>query len=209
MTSLEAKVALLSYCRFARQYHYVATEVSIAEGLADVLASDGKNLVEYEIKVSIQDLLRDKEKPKHLIYDTTPILWNENNGTKGDIKIEIVQGRYPRMPERWNAVARKDGKNDFLLGSYYGYGTAEEAKQEAEKKYGSVKNAPNTMYYVIPTLLWEKYQEKILADLHPSYGIITFSSHGYNSMQVVRKAKKLHKRSFKRYAADARGKNEF
>lgn len=60
MTSTEAKVALLAYCRFAKQMHYVSTEVGVSGGCAaDVLASNGENLIEYEIKVSISDFVKE------------------------------------------------------------------------------------------------------------------------------------------------------
>jgi hypothetical protein len=192
MDSVTAKTALLQYCRFARQYHYVATEVSIGEGLADVLASDGKNLIEYEIKVSISDLLKDKEKPKHILYDPAPIVWDGNIGTKGKIRIELRQGERKWEPDKWSAVAI-DGDREYGITGYYVKNTIEEARQDAEKEYGTSKKSPNTLYYVIPDLLWSKYEEKILASLHASYGVITFASSNYHSMTVRRKAKKLHK----------------
>lgn len=65
-----AKIALLAYCRYKKQMPYIATEVGTLAGcLADVLASDGKSLVEFEVKVSLQDLLRDSKKPKHKYYN--------------------------------------------------------------------------------------------------------------------------------------------
>lgn len=191
VNSTVAKIALLQYCRFARQMHYVATEVAIAEGLADVLASNGKNLVEYEIKVSLQDLLKDKQKPKHVIYDPAPITWDGNLGTKGSVKIELRQGERKWEPDKWSAVVI-DGANQYNITGWHIKNTAEEAKADAEKEYGSKKYAPNTLYYVIPTLMWEKHEEKILTSLHPSYGVITFESVNYHSMTVRRKAKKLH-----------------
>lgn len=192
MDSTIAKTALLSYCRFARQYHYVATEVSIGEGLADVLASDGKNLVEYEIKVSLQDLLKDKEKPKHIVYDPAPIAWDGNVGTKGKVRIELRQGQREWEPDKWSAIL-VEGEHTYNITGWRIKDTMEEARADAEKAYGSSKRAPNTLYYVIPTLLWDKHQDKILASLHPSYGVITFSSKNYHELTVVRKAKKLHK----------------
>ncbi len=194
MNSTEAKIALLQYCRFARQYHYVATEVSIGDGLADVLASDGKNLVEYEIKISLSDLLGDKKKPKHTIYDPAPIVWDGNVGTKKDMKIELIQGKSSWKPTEWSVII-KEGDNEYNVSGWGTVKTVEEAKEIAEKEYGSNRGAPNTLYYVIPTWLWEKSQEKILASLHDSYGIITFEDHNYHKLTVVKKAKKLHKNS--------------
>jgi hypothetical protein len=192
MTSTTAKVALLSYCRFARQYHYVATEVSIAEGLADVLASDGNNLIEYEIKISLQDLIKDQEKSKHLFYDPTAITWEGSVGIKGKTKIELVQGRRKYDPEKWTAIV-KDENDELNLFGWDMCNTEEEARVKVEGIYGSSRKAPNTLYYVIPTLLWDKYQERILSHLHDSYGVLTFSSKNYHSLEVKKKAKKLHK----------------
>lgn len=171
--------------------HYVATEVSIAEGLADVLASNGKNLIEYEVKVTIQDLLKDKEKPKHVIYDPTPITWDGNVGTKNKIRIELVQGEKKWYPDKWSAVV-VDGDSRYNMNGWRDLDTVEEAREFAEKEYGYKRNAPNSLYYVIPGFMWEKHEEKILASLHPSYGVITFESANYHTMQVRRKCKKLH-----------------
>lgn len=192
MDSTTAKVALLQYCRFSRQYHYVATEVSIAEGLADVLASDGKNLIEYEIKVSMSDLLKDRDKPKHVVYNPEPIVWDGMVGTKGKLRIELVQGQRTWEPDKWSAILVEGDKKHNITG-WHIKESMEQAKADAENAYGGNRVAPNTLYYVIPTLLWEKNSEKILASLHPSYGVITFEDSNHHKMLVVKKAKKLHK----------------
>lgn len=188
MNSTEAKIALLSYCRFARQMHYVATEVSVpGDALADVLASDSKNLVEYEVKISMADLRNDSKKYKHLVYDPTPIVWEGNVGTKKDKKFEIRNGE----PGTWRPhlfyVYEGEVRN------FNGYTTFEKAKESLEKQIGSMANVPNMLYYVLPDYMWEKHEEKILAAISDEYGVITFTGHNYHGLEVKKKAKKLHK----------------
>lgn len=174
--------------------HYVATEVGVSAGCAaDVLASDGKNLIEYEIKTSIQDLVKDSEKPKHIIYDPTPIIWTENNGTKNTLKFEIRPSS-----QRWRennnfSVFRIDDGREQNISGWKDMKTIEDAKTYIEKQYGTKANTPNMLYYVITEPLWEKHKERIESSLHPSYGVITFTDYNYHGMTVVRKAKKLHK----------------
>lgn len=65
------KAALLKYWRYDRQYPLVALEVDSAledwlETRADILAvSEGRHLTEIEVKLTIGDLRRDKQKQKH------------------------------------------------------------------------------------------------------------------------------------------------
>ena len=66
MDSSSIKAGLLAYFRFKRQYRYVATECGYYS--ADVLASNGRKLIEVEVKVSKSDLKRDINKPKHKVY---------------------------------------------------------------------------------------------------------------------------------------------
>lgn len=192
MNTTEAKVALLQYCRFARQMPYVATEVNIYENIADVAASDGKNFVEYEIKISLQDLLKDSEKHKHIVYDPTPITWNGDIGTKGKLKFELRQGLKTWQPDKWSAFLVSE-EGEYNLTGWREHDTMSAAMEQVESEYGSKKSTPNTLYYVIPTWLWEKHQEKIEKSLHPNYGVITGNSHNYHGLTVVKKAKKLHK----------------
>ncbi len=58
------KTKLLCFFRECRGYQYVATEFLNM----DVSAWDGKNLVEIEVKVSIQDLKSDFNKDKWVFY---------------------------------------------------------------------------------------------------------------------------------------------
>lgn len=69
------KYYILAYYRFQRQYAIAATEVQVFGGfIADVLAGDGKEFVEVEIKVSKEDFYGDfsHKSEKHTAYlDTT------------------------------------------------------------------------------------------------------------------------------------------
>jgi len=75
LTTEEMKYYILSYYRFQRQYPMTATEVGIWGGyIADVLASDYKEFIEVEIKISENDLINDfqHKEEKHTAYlDTT------------------------------------------------------------------------------------------------------------------------------------------
>jgi hypothetical protein len=169
--------------------HYVATEVSMpGNSLADVLASDGTNLIEYEVKVSMSDLRGDKEKPKHLIYDPTPITWDGAVGTKRTLKLEIKAD----SEASWD----KDRVYLYINGnkkSWPYWKTVEAGKEYVESHYASVKGGPNMMYYVIPKDMWENKKEKVEAALSDVYGIITFTDESYFNLTLQRKAKKLHK----------------
>lgn len=57
---------LMGWFRFGKQYHYVAREVG--EFASDILASNGRTVVEVEIKVSKSDFRADWKKDKHRIY---------------------------------------------------------------------------------------------------------------------------------------------
>jgi hypothetical protein len=66
VNSVTVKTAALCYWRFAKRYMYIATEVGAYN--ADLMACNGKDLVEVEVKVSRSDLARDFDKHKHLLY---------------------------------------------------------------------------------------------------------------------------------------------
>ena len=77
MDSFEMKIKLLHYWRFKRRYMWTATEVGRFN--SDVLASDGKHIVECEVKTTFQDLKNDFKKTvqnrkKHEIY-SAPTVW--------------------------------------------------------------------------------------------------------------------------------------
>lgn len=187
----EAKIALLSYCRFARQMHYVATEVSMpGDSLADVVASDGNNLIEYEVKISMSDLKGDNKKCKHLIYDPTPITWDGDIATKKKLKILLKKNDLDQW--RGQFQFRYVDKPDTIY-SWVSFHTREEAVEWLEKTIGTKSNCPNMLYYVVPRSLWDKYQEKIVESLETPYGVIVFNGTNYHEMEVVKKATKLHK----------------
>ena len=75
MNAFEAKTAVLEYWRFKEQCPMVALEASCTlrafknGGAADVLAVSKKRLlIETEIKITLFDLRRDSQKPKHLYF---------------------------------------------------------------------------------------------------------------------------------------------
>jgi hypothetical protein len=172
--------------------HYVATEVGVAGNCAaDVLASDGKNLIEYEVKVSLADLTGDNKKPKHIYYDPTPLEWDGLKATKG--KRSWIIKPYSGYRSGYRVHDIKDDKDNNPTSGWTPLDTEEEAKEWLEENYGAKRGCPNVLYYVIPRLLWEKSEEKIRASLHDSYGVITFTSDNPHSLTVEVKAKKLHK----------------
>ena len=71
LTTPEMKYYMLAYFRFQRQYPIVATEVGVfGNYIADVLASDYKEFVEVEVKISERDFLYDfsHKDAKHTAY---------------------------------------------------------------------------------------------------------------------------------------------
>lgn len=179
--SSTAKVALLSYCRYYKQMPYLATEVGTVAGcLADVLTSDGKFLFEFEVKTSLKDFLSDSKKPKHLIYDPMPIIWdNPDVGTKQNITFNIIN------------------KHDYFVAMVGGtpvrtFKTSSDAKEYLDNKYIANSATPNMLYYVIPEWMWDKHNEKLINTIHTNYGIMTFIDSNYKNIQVKKKANKIH-----------------
>jgi hypothetical protein len=72
MNSKEIKTKLLHYWRFRRRYIYCATEVGKFK--ADILVSNGEEILEIEVKVSRGDIVQEKKKKKHFIYHN-PSTW--------------------------------------------------------------------------------------------------------------------------------------
>jgi len=68
MNSFEIKTKVLMYWRYARAYAYISTETG--RFYADVLVSNGKNIIEIEVKTSYSDLKNDFKKRKHKFYRT-------------------------------------------------------------------------------------------------------------------------------------------
>jgi hypothetical protein len=66
VNSLFVKTAVMAYWRFKKRLPYMATEVG--EFNADILASDGKTLIEAEVKTSRKDFMVDFRKAKHMYY---------------------------------------------------------------------------------------------------------------------------------------------
>lgn len=66
MNSLDVKSAVLSWLRFDRQLHYIATEVG--GFAADCLGASLKKSIEVEVKITWTDFRNDAKKQKHDIY---------------------------------------------------------------------------------------------------------------------------------------------
>lgn len=71
MNSRDIIQLVLPWLRFERpRYYYLCTECKYPyKHRADILASNGIYLWEYEVKVSAQDLRLDSNKKKHLVYN--------------------------------------------------------------------------------------------------------------------------------------------
>lgn len=62
------KISALSYFRFKRQFHYVATEVGGYSSDVVAICPEKNRFIEVEIKVTKADLITDFKKMKHEIY---------------------------------------------------------------------------------------------------------------------------------------------
>lgn len=94
LTTEEMKYYILSYYRFQRQYPMAATEVGIFGGyIADILASDYKEFIEVEIKISEGDLNNDfqHKEDKHTAYLDNTL---HKTGT-------LSQDMYEKMPNKF------------------------------------------------------------------------------------------------------------
>lgn len=190
-SSSEAKAALVSYLRFARQMPYVCTEVYItASAMADVAASNGKILVEYEVKTSYADFKADFKKEKHYYYVEHPVKWEGNTFIRGDLKWEIKESENYRGIKGIYIVDPATGDHS----PSYSFKTEEAAKEYLIKNYSQKENTPNQFYYVMPKDMWLAHKEKIEPQLKGHYGVITFSNSSYVNMEVEVLAKKLHNR---------------
>lgn len=68
MTSNDLKVRLLHYWRFRRKFSYISTESFCNSCVADILVSNGKEIIECEVKISKSDFVADFKKIKHARY---------------------------------------------------------------------------------------------------------------------------------------------
>jgi hypothetical protein len=205
-TDLQAKTAIVSWVRFKKRWGYVATEVDVVGGArADVLASDGKMLVEYEVKTNIEDVKRDfaNKGEKHIIYGNIhPVVQrDESHWTKGRLVGEVVN----RYGDMWTfrvydskyedeIKARSAGRgwdsgmSYFYPASYGGYTTRESAVEKLLERMDKKSGVPNMLVYVVHQDVADKAAEIIPTE----YGVVSFRDHRYNSVYTVRKPKKLH-----------------
>lgn len=65
MKAPEIKLKLLHYFRFKRRYLFIATEVGVLN--SDVLVSNEKTIIEFEVKTSKQDFNNEFKKRKHTL----------------------------------------------------------------------------------------------------------------------------------------------
>lgn len=71
LTSVDLKYYILSYYRYVRHWCVIATEVNTLKSfIADVIASNGQELIEVEIKTSKEDFLKEfnTKESKHNLY---------------------------------------------------------------------------------------------------------------------------------------------
>ena len=105
--SLEANTALISYLRFKRQMPYVCTECDVpGNAKADVLASDGKLLHEYEVKVSVSDTRVDLDKRKHIKYKES--VTGTPNTLTYVVHKDIAEKAMSILPEEYGVIAFTD-----------------------------------------------------------------------------------------------------
>jgi hypothetical protein len=68
MTANQIKNRVMAYFRYVQSYSYVATECWDA----DVIASNGSNMIEVEVKISWDDYVREWKKYKYLLKWANP-----------------------------------------------------------------------------------------------------------------------------------------
>lgn len=94
LSTPEMKYYMLSYFRFQRQYPIAATEVGVfGNYVADVLASDYKEFVEVEVKISESDFVSDfsHKDAKHTAYLDLTI---HKTATLGDTERKQIPNRF-------------------------------------------------------------------------------------------------------------------
>jgi hypothetical protein len=200
-TDLHAKTALLSWVRFRKRWPYAATEVDVPGGArADVLASDGVNLVEFEVKTNLEDVKRDKTKgEKHMIYrNVSPVVQrDEYSLVKGDLvalAVERWEGHWATRVLLLADEGKEKAEKHFSHGlSYFAdyndhYETAEKALEAAKKKLERKGGVPNQLIYVVH----ESCVEAAMEHIPKEYGVVSFKDHRFDRISVKRKTKKLH-----------------
>lgn len=94
LTTPEMKYYCLSYFRFQRQFPIVATEVGVfGNYVADVLASDNKEFIETEVKISESDFISDfaHKESKHTAYLDLSL---HKTATIGDSERKTMPNRF-------------------------------------------------------------------------------------------------------------------
>jgi hypothetical protein len=189
MTDLHAKTAILSWIRFKKRWLYVATEMEILPGYrADVMASDGESLYEFEVKTNIADVKRDfrNKVEKHIKYGDVEIVPTENGFRKASIVGEVKE----KWKDNWEWFTHWEGSNSRLTYSSWNskYATREEALEALRRNMESKVGVPNKLIYVVH----ESIAEESKAIIPSEYGIVSFKDHLYSNVSTVRKAKELH-----------------
>jgi len=62
----EIKFIVMCYWRFARQHYLVATEYNYGDADVISVSANGREVCETEVKISVADLKKEKQKPKHI-----------------------------------------------------------------------------------------------------------------------------------------------
>jgi len=201
MNALEANTALISYLRFKKQMSYVCTEIDTLNGArADVLASNGTDLIEFEVKTNVADVRADLKKfEKHAIYGNVGeiVQRDENSLVKGKL-LGMVEERYKghwtyrviwaENEESVKAQKYWDSGISYFYAGHGGYKTHESAMEHLRKKLDKKKGIPNQLIYVVK----EDVAEKAAEIIPKEYGIWSFKDYQYANVRSVRKAKKLH-----------------
>lgn len=142
MNSVAVKTAVLCFCRFAKRYEYISTECG--EFSADVLASNGKELMEVEVKVSKADFNRDFSKRKHRIYARP-----DEPVSPYSVRDWIPNKFYFAVPEHL-----KDAVLEVLKGDYQKYGLMVVGEGRIDQAVTVVKKAqPLHSRPILPAVL--------------------------------------------------------
>lgn len=134
LKSDEIKTKVLHYLRFKRDYSLVATEAGKKKkNNADVLASNFKDIVEVEVKISKSDLKNDFQKMKHARYASPRTQYTPNRFYFAvpkdlvEVALELTEGTKYGVME----VSDKPLKN-YTKESYV---TVKKAAQVLKEKY--------------------------------------------------------------------------
>src|SRR5690606_35573601 len=160
-SALEANTALISYLRFRKKMPYICTECETLNGArADVLASDGTSLIEFEVKTNVADVRADLKKfEKHAIYSNVAevVQRDELSLVMGNL-LGLVEERhkghwtyrviFKELEEEVKAQKVWDSALSYFYPGWSGFKTREAAMESLRKKLDKKKGVPNQLIYV-------------------------------------------------------------